>query len=869
MATLKCKMCGGELSFEEGMTVCECEYCGSKQTITAIDDEKILKLYDRANRFRMANEFDKAANVYESIIAEHDSEADAYWGLLLCKYGIEYVDDPATGDKIPTCHRVSFESIMEDADFENVMDNSDSLSRAVYRDQAKQIEEIRKGIIEVSGKEQPYDIFICYKETNENGDRTVDSVMAQDVYEVLTDKGYRVFFSRITLEDKLGTEYEPYIFAALNSAKVMLVFGTSYDYYNAVWVKNEWSRYISLMAKDKEKHLIPCYKDIDAYDIPKEFKHLQAQDMGKVGAVQDLTRGIDKIFGRGLSENSQKQNTQPVIQQVVQKVSGANAQALLQRGFMALEDRDWKKADEFFENVLNEEPQNVEAYLGKLLAEYRVSKKEGLSDLSEKFDKSKNYEKILRFGSDELKSELDDYLKIIQMGITYRGACENIKKEKYQEAITTFRSILDYKDAKEKIKECEELDRKAKEAEKKVDEMVAAITTYRISTKEKIANVEEEIKYMEEWIKRNEESMRENIQKVKNESPNLEKKETRRGEENRLRSEIKNANEKTEALSKELNELGIFSIKRKKKIETEIDSLKSMVEQQEHEIDVILHVDELMKDINESKEGIGKAKKDIEDYKKINEKLKRELENKKDKITYKQAIDLLKDDTLQNLFKAKYPILFLQTYIREKMGNIVKFGRIKGEYKDIDIEWRVFELSDYRCLLVAEKGYDFNAEWNHIFDCQWEPWGNSKLRRVLNGEFIEKTFLPEEQAIIEESCVSFTKYSRTDLYANRAGCVGNTVDKVFILSKEEALKYFKNDSLRILKSNSLRRDGTTSSLAWGLRTEGEGKRAAVVQCDGKIDDKGGNAYNAVVRPALWIYIHPGEEWYPWDEEDDE
>ena len=57
------------------------------------------------------------------------------------------------------------------------------------------------------------------------------SVIAQDVYDALTTKGYRVFFSRITLEDKLGTEYEPYIFAALNSAKVMLAFGTSYDYY--------------------------------------------------------------------------------------------------------------------------------------------------------------------------------------------------------------------------------------------------------------------------------------------------------------------------------------------------------------------------------------------------------------------------------------------------------------------------------------------------------------------------------------------------------------------------------------------------------------------------------------------------------------
>ena len=39
----------------------------------------------------------------------------------------------------------------------------------------------------------------------------------------LVEKGYRVFFARITLEDVAGTEYEPYIFAALNSAKVMVV----------------------------------------------------------------------------------------------------------------------------------------------------------------------------------------------------------------------------------------------------------------------------------------------------------------------------------------------------------------------------------------------------------------------------------------------------------------------------------------------------------------------------------------------------------------------------------------------------------------------------------------------------------------------
>ena len=222
-------MCGGNLTVEEGMTICECEYCGSNQTVPNVDDEKKITLFTRANRLRAACEFDKAFGVYESIVTEFQEEPEAYWGLVLCKYGIEYVDDPKTGKKIPTCHRSSFDSVMEDSDFEMVMEYSDVASRAVYREAAKAIEALRVGIIEVSSKEEPYDIFICYKETDENGERTIDSVLAQDVYDALVEKGYKVFFSRITLEDKLGQEYEPYIFAALNSAKIMLAFGTNYE----------------------------------------------------------------------------------------------------------------------------------------------------------------------------------------------------------------------------------------------------------------------------------------------------------------------------------------------------------------------------------------------------------------------------------------------------------------------------------------------------------------------------------------------------------------------------------------------------------------------------------------------------------------
>ena len=375
MAVFKCKMCGGDLpNIAEGNVV-ECEYCGSRQTIPTADNEKKVTLFARANRLRFGCEFDKAAGVYESIVAEFPTEAEAYWGLVLCKYGIEYVDDPKTGKKIPTCHRSSFDSVMEDDNFDQACENADAVARKVYHDEAKQIEELRKRIIEVSGKEEPYDIFICYKETDENGSRTLDSVLAQDIYNALTKKGYRVFFARISLEDKLGQEYEPYIFAALNSAKVMLAVGTDYEYYNAVWVKNEWSRYLALIAAGQKKALIPCYKNIDAYDMPKEFARLQAQNMGKVGAMQDLLRGIEKIIG-GKQEESKPQSAGVDVAQIVQQVmkqnvsvgGESNAAALLKRGYMALSDGDWEKANEFFDRVLDGDAENAEAYMGKFLA---------------------------------------------------------------------------------------------------------------------------------------------------------------------------------------------------------------------------------------------------------------------------------------------------------------------------------------------------------------------------------------------------------------------------------------------------------------------------------------------------------------------
>lgn len=212
MAIYKCKMCGGTLEISEGMTVCECEYCGTRQTVPSVKEEGLQTLFNRANVLRMKAEFDKAADVYEKILQHSEGESEAYWGLILCKYGIEYVEDPVTFKRIPTCHRASYDAVTTDEDYRNAIRYADDGQRMLYEEEAAAIEEIQKGIIALAQKETPYDVFICYKETDEDGNRTQDSVIANDIYYQLTNEGFKVFYAAITLEDKLGKEYEPYIF---------------------------------------------------------------------------------------------------------------------------------------------------------------------------------------------------------------------------------------------------------------------------------------------------------------------------------------------------------------------------------------------------------------------------------------------------------------------------------------------------------------------------------------------------------------------------------------------------------------------------------------------------------------------------------
>ena len=253
-----CSNCGSQFVYRNGSWICQ--GCGARKP-EEITNEEVSLLYAAFQKLRLA-EFEEAERAFDDIIRRYPKNPNGYWGRLMSKYDIKYEED-FDGKKIPTCYASSIERITADNDYKQVLACSDADGRAFYERQAEYIERVRREWIEKAQREKPYDIFICYKDSDEENsvERTRDSIEAQALYTHFTELGYHVFYSHESLRDKVGEKYEPYIFNALSTAKVMLVYGTKPEYITSTWLKNEWTRYqkrIKAGEKKPDSLLVAC-----------------------------------------------------------------------------------------------------------------------------------------------------------------------------------------------------------------------------------------------------------------------------------------------------------------------------------------------------------------------------------------------------------------------------------------------------------------------------------------------------------------------------------------------------------------------------------------------------------------------------------
>lgn len=441
-----CKNCGTEIDVYEGKKTAVCDFCGMEQTLPGLDDPQKLEKFVNANELRLDSRFDEAIECYKQIIAQYPDDNEAYWCKLLCEFGIEYVDDALTEKMLPTCHRTVRESIFDNKDYKLIMSRATKEEVAIYESEAKEIDRIQKDIIKVVDNEQPYDIFICFKDSDEKGRRTKDSQLANKIYTNLTNKNYKVFFSRVTLKSRGGEDYEPLIYAALSSAKIMLLVTTSVDYVNAPWVRNEWSRYLDFIKADDSKVIVPCISGMDAYDLPKELSSLQALDMADFDFIESLTRQIDSKFNRVSYAQPTPTTVHTTADGEFTLASDMAIKNHLKRAKFSIEDDEWDKARAYADKILDIDPEFYEAYLMLAFCDYKIHTIDELITQPNVLN-NPNYKKAFRFSDGEIKMQLDT--RRVSYEMAEKELSQEWAEDKYDEVKSLINAVQDYRDTSE------------------------------------------------------------------------------------------------------------------------------------------------------------------------------------------------------------------------------------------------------------------------------------------------------------------------------------------------------------------------------------------------------------------------------------
>lgn len=192
-------------------------------------------------------------------------------------------------------------------------------------------------------------------------------------------------------------------------------------------------------------------------------------------------------------------------------------------------------------------------------------------------------------------------------------------------------------------------------------------------------------------------------------------------------------------------------------------------------------------------------------------------------------------------------------------GAYVKFGNYpqNNSNEPEPIEWLVLENNSRTALLLSKYGLDCKHYHEVEADIRWR---GCDLRKWLNGEFLNRAFNANEQKRIAKSVINTGDNSRL----RTKGC-GNTRDKVFLLSLEEAEEYFATDNARKCQptpyaiSHNAFKDSDTGGCWFWLRSPGTSESAATVLDNGMVNDFGcfvkfWDGAHVAVRPALRIKL---------------
>ena len=199
------------------------------------------------------------------------------------------------------------------------------------------------------------------------------------------------------------------------------------------------------------------------------------------------------------------------------------------------------------------------------------------------------------------------------------------------------------------------------------------------------------------------------------------------------------------------------------------------------------------------------------------------------------------------------------------IGDIVTFGAYEQDGNMTNgsepIEWQVLDFQNGKALIISICALEFTYEMSEPLS-NTRTWENSNTRTWLNEIFYEEAFSDLEKAAVCISNVPADANPEYDVYQGN-----DTEDRIFLLSYDEAERYFYSDADRqcrptdyLLARAGYTYEDETDNAWWILRSIGG--NSSWDSTWGRVNWRGTIDYYCsgvgdviiAVRPALWINL---------------
>ena len=304
MRSIQCRYCKAVVELKAGASgVVQCQNCGAPNAVPReeISTEALHAL--RSGKLQLAScHFDSALVAYQNAILLAPEESEAYFGMALATFKVQYLKDEVNDCWQPICYDISNKKFTDDPNYLRALLHATDEQKSLYRQRGAEIDDIREEFYALKESGLDYDCFICVKVSDDdnldsagNKLKTRDSDTAHYVHDYLLRKGYKPFYSERDIHGRAGAAYEAMILYALYMSECMLVVCSNEDYLQTPWVKNEYGRFMTMVTNnEKERDAITFVFDGKPIEKLPNGKKIQGIDLQSKEAYPLIVDFVDK-----------------------------------------------------------------------------------------------------------------------------------------------------------------------------------------------------------------------------------------------------------------------------------------------------------------------------------------------------------------------------------------------------------------------------------------------------------------------------------------------------------------------------------------------------------------------------------------------